>query len=146
MGRATELTQLQGAFASARDEGFRCVPVSAEAGVGKTRLSGELLTLHADDAVVLQSRARPMGSGVAFGAWVEALDPLVQSMGDDEVAEACGGFLDDLAGLFHRVAALRGVVDRCRRARTHLHVKHRWSSSGAGLLPTPSEAKGLGHD
>jgi hypothetical protein len=48
--------------------------------------------------------------GDAFGVWAEALDPHFDLLDDLHVVEACGGFLDDLAVLFHRVAAVRGSV------------------------------------
>jgi DNA-binding NarL/FixJ family response regulator len=82
--------------------------LTADPGVGKTRLAGELLRRHVDGATVLESRAHSMSGGVAFGMWAEALDPLLQVLSDDDVAQLCGGFLDDLSALFHRVAAMRG--------------------------------------
>ncbi|MGQ0466569.1 MAG: ATP-binding protein [Sporichthyaceae bacterium] len=108
VGRADELATLDAEFALAAANQFRGVLISGEAGVGKTRLVTEFLRRHSDDATVLQARAHPMSAGVAFGVWAEVLDPLLQVLSDDEVAQLCGGFLDDLSGLFHRVAALRG--------------------------------------
>jgi hypothetical protein len=40
--------------------------------------------------------------------WTEAIDPLLQGRSDRQVIAACGGLLDDLASLFHRVAVIRG--------------------------------------
>ena len=108
VGRGEEIAALDEEYASAVAGQFRCVLLSGDPGVGKTRLAVELLARHGEQATVLRSRAHPMAAGAAFGVWAEALDPLLQVLGDDEVAELCGGFLDDLAGLFHRVAALRG--------------------------------------
>ena len=38
------------------------------------------------------------------------MDPFLRSLSDAEVVELCGGLLDDLASLFHRVALVRGSV------------------------------------
>src|SRR5882757_761714 len=108
VGRTVELALLSEEFKLAAGGQLRCVLLTAEPGLGKTRLAGELLHRHAEGATVLQSRAHPMSGGVAFGMWAEALDPLLQLLSDDDVAQLCGGFLDDLSGLFHRVAAMRG--------------------------------------
>lgn len=113
VGRVDELARLEEEYARAVAGEFRCVVLTGDPGVGKTRLAMELMAGH-DEGPVLRSRAHTMTSGVAFGTWIEALDPLLQVMGDDEVAEICGGFLDDLSGLFHRVAALRGPWSRAK--------------------------------
>jgi predicted ATPase len=51
-----------------------------------------------------------VADGVVGALWTEALDPFLHSLPDDEVVELCGGLLDDLASLFHRVALVRGSV------------------------------------
>ncbi len=108
VGRAEELSLLDDEYAAAGTGEFHCVLLSGDPGVGKTRLAAELLTRREAEATVLRARAHPMATTVAFGLWAEALDPYLQVLGDDEIADICGGFLDDLAGLFHRVAAVHG--------------------------------------
>lgn len=110
VGRSDEMALLESEYSRAADGQFRCVLLVGEPGVGKTRLAAELLTRHAGDATWLQARAHPMATTVPFGLWAEALDPHLQVLCDDEVVALCGGFLDDLAGLFHRVAAVRGSI------------------------------------
>lgn len=109
VGRDTELAVLLEEFAEAAAGELRCVLLVGEPGVGKTRLARELTNRRTDEATVLHARANPMAGTVSFGLWAEALDPELAELGDDEVADLCGGFLDDLAGLFHRVAAVRGT-------------------------------------
>ena len=55
-------------------------------------------------------RAHPLGVTAAFGLWAEAIDPLLQGRSDRQIAAVCGGLLDDLASLFHRVAVVRGSL------------------------------------
>ena len=80
-----------------------------EAGVGKSRLGRELLARHRE-ATGLVAQAYPLAASAAFGLWTEAVDPLLQTLPEEEVVELCGGLLDDLASLFHRVALVRGSV------------------------------------
>jgi hypothetical protein len=80
-----------------------------EAGVGKSRLGRELLARHGE-ATGLVAQGYPLAASAAFGPWTEAIDPFLQTLPDGEVVELCGGLLDDLASLFHRVAQVRGSV------------------------------------
>jgi DNA-binding CsgD family transcriptional regulator len=101
---------LEDDLARAASGELRCVLLVGDSGVGKTRLASDLLAKHGDDVTALFARGHPLGDTTAFGLWTEALEPLLQTASAAEVTEACGGFLDDLAGLFHRVAAVRGAA------------------------------------
>ena len=85
-----------------------CVLVVGEPGVGKTRLAGELLARHRDDALGLSARAYPLGATAAFGLWSEALESHLRARAPQDIVRVCGGFLDDLAALVRTVAAVRG--------------------------------------
>jgi DNA-binding CsgD family transcriptional regulator len=106
VGRSEELRALEDELS--RGE-FRLVLLLGEAGVGKSRLARELLARH-PEVTGLVAQAYPLASSAAFGLWIEALDPHLRSLSDAEVVELCGGLLDDLASLFHRVALVRGSV------------------------------------
>jgi class 3 adenylate cyclase/DNA-binding CsgD family transcriptional regulator len=108
VGRDREFTELETELSRAEAAGGRCVLVSGEAGVGKTRLARELITRHRQRVLGLSARAYPLGSTDAFGLWAEAIERHLQDLNPGEVAEVCGGYLDDLAVLFHSVAAARG--------------------------------------
>jgi len=110
VGREHELGQLDGELAHVEREGARCVLVSGEAGMGKTRLAAELIARHADRVLGLTARAYPLGHTDAFGLWAEALERHLQAFDPAEVAQLCGGYLDDLATLSHSVAAVRGTA------------------------------------
>ena len=109
VGRGDEMAALEGEFARAAAGEFRVVLLSGEAGVGKSRLGRELLARH-PEAAGMFARAYPLGVTAAFGVWTEAIDPLLQARSDRQVVAACGGLLDDLASLFHRVAVIRGSL------------------------------------
>jgi class 3 adenylate cyclase/DNA-binding CsgD family transcriptional regulator len=108
VGRDAEMALLEDDLARAAAGELRCVLLIGDSGVGKTRLASDLLDRHGEDVTALFARGHPLGDTTAFGLWTEALEPLLQTLPASEVTEACGGFLDDLAGLFHRVAAVRG--------------------------------------
>ena len=99
---------LEDEFAGAAAGEFRVVLLSGEAGVGRG-LGRELLARH-PDAAGMFAHAHPLGATAAFAVWAEAIDPLLRVRSDAQVAAACGGLLDDLASLFHRVAVVRGSL------------------------------------
>ena len=109
VGRRAELATLEDELARAVAGEFRVVLLLGEAGVGKSRLARELLARH-PDVSRLVAQAYPLAASAAFGLWTEAVDPFLQPLSDDAVVELCGGLLDDLASLFHRVARVRGSV------------------------------------
>lgn len=109
VGRREELEALEDELLRAKEGNFRLVLLLGEAGVGKTRLGRELLARHRE-VTGLVAQAYPLAGSAAFGLWIEAIDPFLQSLPDTEVVDLCGGLLDDLAILFHRVALVRGSV------------------------------------
>jgi len=120
VGREGELEVLEDELQAAAAGEFRCVLLTAEAGVGKTRLAAELAARHGEDVVTLSARAHPMGETAAFGLWAEALDGYLRSLEPRDVSRLCGGLLDDLAGLLRSVAAVRGSVPDRPAPRTSL--------------------------
>jgi DNA-binding CsgD family transcriptional regulator/tetratricopeptide (TPR) repeat protein len=109
VGRRDEMSLLEDEFSRSAAGEFRLVLLLGEPGVGKSRLSRELLAGHAR-ANCMFARAHPLGSSAAFGLLTEAVDPFLQVLSDEQVTTACSGLLDDLASLFVRVAAIRGGV------------------------------------
>ncbi|MCA1843717.1 MAG: adenylate/guanylate cyclase domain-containing protein, partial [Actinobacteria bacterium] len=89
VGRDHELAVLDDELACAGDGELRCVLLSAEAGVGKTRLVREFLSRH-DEVTPLSARAHPMGDTTAFGLWAEVLDGHLRHLPATEVARCCG--------------------------------------------------------
>ena len=109
VGRREELAALEDELGRAGAGEFRLVLLLGDAGVGKSRLARELLARHRE-VTGLAAQAYPLAASAAFGLWTEAVDPFLRSLSDEQVVELCGGLLDDLATLFHRVALVRGSV------------------------------------
>jgi DNA-binding CsgD family transcriptional regulator len=109
VGRREELGALEDELSRSVAGEFRLVLLLGEAGVGKSRLGRELLSRHRE-VTGLVGQAYPLAASAAFGLWTEAVDPFLRSRSDGDVVELCGGLLDDLASLFHRVALVRGSV------------------------------------
>ncbi len=73
MGRRQELASLRAAFLSSSPDG-RVASVTGEAGIGKSRLVGTLVTAAAaDGAAALEARAFPAEGSIAYGPIVELL-------------------------------------------------------------------------
>ena len=109
VGRARELAVLDDELAGAETGELRCVLLSAEAGVGKTRLVREFLSRH-NNVTSLSARAHPMGDTTAFGLWAEALDGHLRHLSASDVTRCCGGFVEDMAAILRSVAAVRGSL------------------------------------
>jgi DNA-binding CsgD family transcriptional regulator len=109
VGRRDELGALEDELSRAVAGELRVVLLLGEAGVGKSRLGRELMSRHGE-VTGLVAQAYPLAASAAFGLWTEAVDPFLRACSDSEVVELCGGLLDDLASLFHRVALVRGSV------------------------------------
>src|SRR5712692_3976721 len=110
VGRAMEVVALEAEWQRSAAGELRCILLSGDPGVGKTRLAEESLARHATAATVLAARARPLSRVASFGVWAEAFEEHLRQLPPEEVAEMCGGFLDDLAGLLRSVAGVRRAI------------------------------------
>ena len=119
VGREHELAVLDDELAGAESGELRCVLLSAEAGVGKSRLVREFLSRHGE-VTPLTARAHPMGDTTAFGLWAEALDGYLRHLPAPDVTRCCGGFVEDLAAILRSVAAVRGSLPTAPPPRSAL--------------------------
>src|ERR1700682_2441451 len=108
VGRSAEMAELERQYRRALGGEFRCVLLLADAGIGKTRLAREFMRHRRGAVTALPARAYALGETAAFGVWSEALEGHLRMLAPSEVAELCGGFLDDLAALIRRVGAAPG--------------------------------------
>src|SRR4051812_11508074 len=93
IGREEELARLVAAFDQAvAGSSNELALVIANAGVGKSRLTRELVTTLEDRARVLQGRCLPYGEGITFFPVAEAVKAAA-GIADDESAEAAGAKL-----------------------------------------------------
>ncbi|MGH9003798.1 MAG: AAA family ATPase, partial [Acidimicrobiia bacterium] len=120
VGRERELEVLEAELARARAGEFRCLLVTGEPGVGKTRLVAEFMGRRHDRVLGLQGRAHPLGATSSFGLWSEALEGHLRQLEPPAISDLCGGFLDDLAAVLRSVAATRGSVPEREPPRTRL--------------------------
>lgn len=98
IGREAELTQLGLALRRARLRRGQAVCVSADAGVGKSRLMHEFLALLPPGAwSVLRVAATPQSTGVAYHLTVQLLRALVGAGPDEPAAEVAARLLAKLA-------------------------------------------------
>lgn len=110
VGRSAELATLEAEFRRASGGEFRCLLVTADAGVGKTRLAAELLARVPQPSVALSARAYPLGDTASFGLWAEALERHLREVPVGDVARLCGGSVFDLAALLHSAAGVAGAT------------------------------------
>ncbi|MGD9694921.1 MAG: AAA family ATPase [Thermoleophilia bacterium] len=89
IGRRPELARLAAAWAAARAGRGGVVILRGVAGVGKSRLAAELAASAArDGGRVAVGHAIDIDGGAPFGAWVDALRPLVRAVAPPPAAAA----------------------------------------------------------
>lgn len=74
IGREAELEILDAELRRISSGQFRCCLLEGSAGVGKTRLMGEVLNRHASVVSVLPARSYRLGLTTSFGPWLEVFD------------------------------------------------------------------------
>ncbi len=112
VGRQRELEQLRAIWESARAGNGAVVCVRGEAGIGKTRLCSELLTLAAEHgAAVATCAPLDLGGAAPFGLWAELLRKLLPTL-PSPPAEAA--WPEDLARLVPELPAMLGRAARER--------------------------------
>src|SRR6266511_2527246 len=127
VGRVAEAAQLWAAFERAVAGSPATVVVAGEAGVGKTRLVSELLArARAHGALALVGGCLDVGEGVvAYAPMVEALRPLGELLGPEELERVLAGARPELARLVPEPGGLFELL---------LGVLHRLAERGAVLL------------
>ncbi|HEY6379205.1 MAG TPA: AAA family ATPase [Candidatus Dormibacteraeota bacterium] len=108
VGRAGEVAELEAELRRSSTGEVRCALVTADPGVGKTRLCAEVLVRNRRSTLGLRARALPLGGTASFALWAEALERHLAECDPDTVRELCGGVLADLTGLLRSVAAVHG--------------------------------------
>lgn len=111
VGREREIAQLREAFArSLRERTPHLMTVLGPAGIGKSRLAGELPSLVGEDARVLTGRCLPYGDGITF--W--PLQEIVHEAAGEKPLEAifeCLGGGDEATLVTELIAAALGLAD-----------------------------------
>jgi class 3 adenylate cyclase/tetratricopeptide (TPR) repeat protein len=117
VGRERELTLLESAFARTTSErSCHLFTVYGSAGVGKSRLLGEALTVIGPDAKVLRGACLPYGEGITFWPVVEILKQatgIAEGDPEDEARRKIATLLDEVetAGVVvERLAEVVGLA------------------------------------
>lgn len=120
VGRDVDLSRLEEELTRAGRGELRCVLVEGRPGIGKSRLTRELLARHPRDVVGMAARAFPLGASAAFGLWAEALEGHLRGLSAPEVRRLCAGAVDELSGLLRSVVAVAGPGPRPEPSRARL--------------------------
>lgn len=120
VGRASLQSELEAARRVSSEGQLRCVVLSGDPGVGKSRLAAEAVKRRGRGAVALVARAYPLGETATMGLWAEALEGHLRELPQDQIVSLCEGFLDDLAALLHSVAVARGSAPDREPPRSRL--------------------------
>jgi class 3 adenylate cyclase/tetratricopeptide (TPR) repeat protein len=132
VGRANELALAQDAFArAAREQECHLFTIFGPPGVGKSRLSAEILARVEGEATVLRGRCLPYGKGITFWPLVEIIrasgglaegdtatdahDRLLKLLEDEDRAELIADRLVQLIGLGAGVAETEELFWAVRR-------------------------------
>jgi predicted ATPase len=109
VGRAAELAQLEAAFERVcSDRSPYLFTVLGAAGIGKTRLAGELLASLAGRATALVGRCLPYGRDITYWPLREVIGSAVEHDGREAIAELLQGE-DDADVVSARVATAIGL-------------------------------------
>jgi len=124
VGRDTETARLRSALAAAEGGAGGVVFLTGEAGIGKSRLAGELAAEARSRGLnVLTGRAVPAGAGIPYRPLTEAL---LQALRD--------GPLPDDAGLTPWLPALRAIVPTITAAGGDGHGEYSAAVRGEAVL------------
>ncbi len=106
VGRETELQHLRDRWTEVCGSSCSAVFIGGEAGIGKTRLAGELAqAVHSDGALVLYGRCDE-GLAVPYQPFVQALGPYVRAAGVDRLRARFGHLASALARMWPELTEL----------------------------------------
>jgi DNA-binding NarL/FixJ family response regulator len=128
LGREAEIDLLGSELSTAREGRSRFVIVTGEAGIGKTRLLDELVSLGDDNGfLTLRGRGSEFDSERPFGLYADALDAYLASLDDQDLARLETDRLGDLAAVFPSLHLLDEAVEYpasvTERFRAHRAVR-----------------------
>ncbi|HET9257620.1 MAG TPA: AAA family ATPase [Pseudonocardiaceae bacterium] len=118
--RARELAALRAQRHRSTLGELRVALVLGDAGLGKTRLVGELVPCHDEYAVGLIAHSCPFNGMPPFGPWADALGLRVSGPGADRACRVCGSGLGGLPALVGRVDFSHDAAACAGALRYHL--------------------------
>lgn len=99
VGRAREIRELDAELRRVAAGTARAVLLLGDPGVGKTRLTRELLARHRSRALGLAARSYPLAATAPYSLWTEALEQHLRRLDDDDLRTLCGPHGEELASL-----------------------------------------------
>jgi len=128
LGRHVELELLRGEVSEAREGRSRFVVVTGEAGMGKTRLLDELVTIADEDGFMsLRGRGSEFDTERPFGLYADALDAYLASLDAHALERLEADRLGALAAVFPSLHRLDRAVEYpstvTERFRVHRAVR-----------------------
>src|SRR5579859_835434 len=106
IGRESELNILQNSLRAAREDKGRCVLVTGEAGIGKSRLVSEIRRAAADQVVVLEGHCLEQDASFPYAPWVDALRAFFAPRSAVEIRESLGPLASEFVKLLPELALL----------------------------------------
>lgn len=105
-GREAQLDALSHHLDEAGSRGGRIVFVSGEAGIGKTRLTGEFLreACSGEEVLSLEGHCYDADPAIPYGPFLDALLQLVRQEGPEAVASVAGSLASDLQPILPELA------------------------------------------
>jgi len=111
IGRRRELERIDRVLAQAPGDSPSVIQIAGESGIGKTRLlSYTAEQARAQGALALVGRAAEFESDEPYGVFVDALDQVCASLGEDALARLSAEHVSELAGLLPTLA--RRIAER----------------------------------
>jgi DNA-binding CsgD family transcriptional regulator/tetratricopeptide (TPR) repeat protein len=126
VGRDVEINALVDVLTGIERSGFRCIAVTGEAGIGKTRLLDEALERTASKRrLILRGRATEFDQVVPFGLMIDALDRYLADSNVSIAGRVGDGYAAELAAIFPSLPR-RGppaVTTQAERYRCHYAIR-----------------------
>lgn len=140
VGRAAELEKLRTLMPRAEGEGRRVALLAGEPGAGKSRLAREFASWAAEDGALVLYGACDAAVRTPYGAFVEALDRLVQVSEPEELRAALAGGGGELTRLLPDLPSLVGELPQPVEADPDTE-RHRLHTAVADLLANVSRGR-----
>lgn len=107
VGRTREMEFLEQALRAAQNGAGRCVLLAGEAGIGKSRLAGELVQRAAvEHFIILQGHCSEQDASFPYAPWIDAWRTFLAPKSASEASEFLGAFASELVKFLPELSLL----------------------------------------